>query len=211
MTVPLVEEVSPCPDPGDAMSAFADQPGLLLLESALVRDPTGQYSFLAADPFETVLLQRTPFGTDPFERLRRSLRGFESETVTGLPPSRGEPRASCPTSLGEPSRESPAPADEFVMPDMAVGFYDWVVAWDHKQKRAWIISQGLPEARPADRYRRAAERLRFVQARLKSGPQPSSSRPIAHGRLVLPRAIWRDNLKPLDWRISPAIFPVTIT
>ena len=48
----LVEELSPSQEVGDAMAAFADQPGLIVLESALVREPTGRYSFLTADPFE---------------------------------------------------------------------------------------------------------------------------------------------------------------
>jgi para-aminobenzoate synthetase component 1 len=74
MTAPLVEELFPCPEVSDALRAFADQPGLILLDSALVREPTGRYSFLAADPFEALILQETPFGTDPFERPRAILR-----------------------------------------------------------------------------------------------------------------------------------------
>ena len=49
----LVEELSPCPSVADALAAFADQPALVLFDSALVREPVGRYSFLAADPFAT--------------------------------------------------------------------------------------------------------------------------------------------------------------
>ena len=73
MTLPLVEELSPFLDVADALAAFADQPGLILLDSALVREPTGRYSFLAADPFETLVVERTVFGSDPLAPIHRRL------------------------------------------------------------------------------------------------------------------------------------------
>jgi len=33
--------------------------------------------------------------------------------------------------------------DEFQAPVMAAGLYDWTIAWDHQQNRAWIIAHGL--------------------------------------------------------------------
>jgi para-aminobenzoate synthetase component 1 len=54
--------------------------------------------------------------------------------------------------------------DEFDAPAMAVGFYDVVVAFDHEQERAWVISQGWPEREPDSRRRRAAERLRETRS-----------------------------------------------
>ncbi len=76
MNLPLVEELTPCPDVADALAAFADQPGLLLLDSALVREPTGRYSFLVADPFETFVVDRATLGRDPFESIARRLWAF---------------------------------------------------------------------------------------------------------------------------------------
>ena len=34
--------------------------------------------------------------------------------------------------------------DDFRVPDLAVGLYDWVLAFDHAASRAWLISTGLP-------------------------------------------------------------------
>ena len=31
------------------------------------------------------------------------------------------------------------------MPALAIGLYDVVVAFDHIEKRCWLISQGFPE------------------------------------------------------------------
>jgi len=32
--------------------------------------------------------------------------------------------------------------------DLAVGYYDWVVAFDHQEQRGWIISTDCPSRRP---------------------------------------------------------------
>jgi para-aminobenzoate synthetase component I len=169
MTGPRVEELSPLPEVGDALQAFADQPGVVLLDSALVREPIGRYSFLVADPFASVIVQRTPFGTNPFEGLRAELRKFESEPLAGLPPFQGGAAGLFSYELGGAFERIPrARIDEFQLPDLAVGLYDWVVAWDHRERRAWIVSHGWPAQNPIERSRRAADRLRFVQARLNS-------------------------------------------
>ena len=186
MKAPLVEELCPCPEVTDALSAFADQPGLVFFDSAQLREPTGRYSFLAADPFETVLLQKTQYGSDPFERVRTTLRKFQRETIAGLPPFQGGVAGLLSYELGGAFERIPrATIDEFALPDLAVGFYDWVVAWDHRQGRAWIISHGLPAAIANDRSHRAAERLRFVQSRLKS--RPGSCTASFQSGLILPR------------------------
>ncbi len=105
MTAPFVEELSPPPEVGEALRAFADQPGVVMLDSALVREPVGRYSFLTADPFTSVIVQKTSFGTNPFERLRSELREFASEPLAGLPPFQGARRGCSPTSWAELLRE----------------------------------------------------------------------------------------------------------
>ena len=176
MTVPIVEELSPPPEVGEALRAFADQPGVVLLDSALVREPVGRYSFLAADPFTSVIVQKTSFGTNPFEQLRAELREFASEPLAGLPPFQGGAAGLFSYELGGVfERIRRAAVDEFELPDLAVGFYDWVIAWDHRERRAWIISQGWPAQTANERARRATDRLRFVQARLNSSPKATTS------------------------------------
>ncbi len=49
--------------------------------------------------------------------------------------------------------------DEFGVPALVVGLYDVVVAFDHLEKDAWIISQGLPATDAGLRRRRAESRL----------------------------------------------------
>ena len=137
--------VSPVPTCRQALRAFADQPGLVLLDSALLREPVGRYSFLAADPFERVILQRAAFGADPFEQLADGFaRIREPSRSPALPPFQGGAAGLFSYELGGAFERIPRAAiDEFELPDLAVGFYDWVIAWDHRQQRAWIISHGF--------------------------------------------------------------------
>jgi para-aminobenzoate synthetase component I len=170
---PLVEELSPYQEVADAMGAFADQPGLVVLESALVREPTGRYSFLTADPFETHIVERALFGSDPFAPIRRRLSELETVPVAGLPPFQGGAAGLLAYELGTAFERIPrARHDEFQLPDLAVGLYDWVIAWEHRERRAWIISQGFPAIEPIERERRARQRLDFVRGRLRSKELP---------------------------------------
>jgi para-aminobenzoate synthetase component 1 len=71
----------------------------------------------------------------------------------------------------------PAPAvDEFRAPCMAIGLYDVVLALDHVDRRAWIISQGLPETDPDRRRRRAAARARHMRGWLSRRPRSVTPR-----------------------------------
>ncbi|HLQ43099.1 MAG TPA: aminodeoxychorismate synthase, component I, partial [Planctomycetaceae bacterium] len=164
--LPLVQPLDPPPDVAETLSRFADWPNVVLFDSASRRPELGRYSFLTADPFEFEELATVPFGTDPFARLRAWSRKLETPAVPGLPPFQGGAAGLLSYELGGAWERLPRPAlDEFELPWLAVGLYDWVIAWDHEQRRAWVISHGFP-ADGADRERRADERLRAVLARL---------------------------------------------
>src|SRR6185369_459319 len=162
-----------------AVRALADLPGVLLLESALVREPVGRYSFLTADPFYFERLPRAEFGVDPLANLRERTAAFATETVPGLPPFQGGAAGLLSYELGRAWERLPvAGRDEFDLPALAVGLYDWVLAWDHVANRAWVISQGFPETDCARRADRAAIRLREVCARLEASTAIRATPPL---------------------------------
>src|SRR2546422_3781960 len=66
--------------------------------------------------------------------------------------------------------------DDLAIPDVVLGLYDWVIAWDHQGQRAWVISTGIPEQGTA-RTERAAERLKFVRKRLAGRRAPKDAPP----------------------------------
>jgi len=96
---------------------------------------------------------------------------FQPTRSAGLPPFQGGAAGLLSYDLGRQLENLPRPAyDEFQLPAMAVGLYDVVIAWDHLDRRGWIISQGFPETESAARQRRAKERLDQFRSRL-AGPR----------------------------------------
>jgi para-aminobenzoate synthetase component 1 len=167
--LPLVEELSPAPDPEDVFLRLAHLPGVLFLDSALKHPRFGRYSFVAADPFEFLrCLQRDRGAID---QLAARLARFPAPGRPDLPPFQGGAAGAFSYDLGRQLERLPAPRfDEFDVPAMAVGLYDCAVAFDHAHHRAWLISQGFPETGAAARYRRALARLEKFRAWLSMPP-----------------------------------------
>jgi para-aminobenzoate synthetase component 1 len=151
------------------------------LDSALPGGPLGRYSFLAADPVALVrstgaLTQvRAPagggtwsrFAGDPLAAAQEFLAPFRTEPLDGLPPFQGGAAGYLGYDWGETLERLPrARYDDRHAPDVVLGIYDWVIAWDHASARAWIVSTGIPQ-QGAARAPRAAERLALVRERLK--------------------------------------------
>ncbi|MGI8981786.1 MAG: anthranilate synthase component I family protein [Pirellulaceae bacterium] len=185
---PLVQELRPAPDPEAVLVRLAAKPYCLFLDSAL-REPTlGRYSLLAADPFEVLTL---PVGTpEPFTWLRTKLQEFSSATLPDLPPFQGGAAGLFSYDLSRSlERISPPLFDEFQIPALVIGLYDVVLAFDHLQRRAWVISQGFPETEPARRQLRAKQRLEKFLDWLQDPADSSQLTPraglSAHGGSVL--------------------------
>jgi para-aminobenzoate synthetase component 1 len=153
--------VEPWPEAIELEQAFvrlARRPHVLFLDSAR-RDPVlGRYSFLTADPFEYLAVPAD--GSDGLGLLDQRMRAFSTPSLPGLPPFQGGAAGLLSYELGASLERIPRPAfDEFQTPALAIGLYDVVLAVDHVQQQAWLISQGFPETAPAARRKRAAERL----------------------------------------------------
>jgi para-aminobenzoate synthetase component 1 len=168
--LPLVEPIGAVENVEPLFRRLAALPGCVLFDSAR-RDPVlGRYSFLAADPFDW--LEVAADGSDGLARLRQAIAGLAAERVPGLPPFQGGAAGLLGYDLGRSLERLPCPRfDEFQAPALAVGLYDVVLAIDHVDDQAWIISQGFPETGPAARRRRAEERLRQFQSWLAAPPR----------------------------------------
>ena len=168
--LPLVEELTASIDVMSAVRALAHWPRFLLLDSSLQREPVGRFSFLTADPVTHWQLVNAQFGSDPFAEIRAESERWLGEPVPGLPPFQGGVAGLMGYELGQCWERIPSAAhDEFQLPVMAVGLYDWVLAWDHFAGRVWIISHGWPESDPSRRHERAADRIRQVKDTLATG------------------------------------------
>jgi para-aminobenzoate synthetase component 1 len=173
---PLVEPLGRTADPAEVCSKFLDLQYLLFLDSASAH-PDAQHSFLAADPAVVVRSKglTTEIGrggrwtTVPGDALGAAQALLPAELtppVSGLPPFQGGIAGYIGYDWGAVLERLPRPRyDDLHIPDVVLGLYDWVIAWDHRIGTAWLISTGLPEA-GAGQERRARERIEMVRERL---------------------------------------------
>src|SRR5262249_45461667 len=143
----------------------------------------GRYAFVTADPFRwlrargrQVWLDGTVRQVDPFAVVADQLSRFRTETVAGLPPFQGGAAGLFGYDLRHHLERLPRfRCDEFQVPDLALGLYDWVIAFDHAQGCAWLMATGLPEPDRPRQRQRAARRLRAVRCWLARPPQRTAS------------------------------------
>jgi para-aminobenzoate synthetase component 1 len=185
----VVEALVPPPDPVRCCELLAGLPYRLFLDSAARGTRLGRYSFVTADPIAVVRSKgaRTerldlPGGDhrvvdgDALGAVQALLSPHASEPVAGLPPFQGGAAGYLAYDWGRVLERLPAPRhDDLALPDVVLGVYDWVLAWDHDESHAWLVSTGLPETSPAARVQRAAARAAAVSERLRSDrPSPSA-------------------------------------
>lgn len=169
----------------DPLAVFAcvPQEAALWLDSAAI-SKQGRFSFIAFCPFESFVTKNSAH--NPFDKLAEALALYTLDTIEDLPPFQGGIAGVFGYELGKYLEKLPQSAiDDLAFPDLMVGFYDLVVAFDHQQARCWLFSSGFPEVEETKRLARAAERMSFAKALLSKSvnlDKPSNA-------TVLPEAI----------------------
>src|SRR5215831_9292258 len=153
---PCLQQVLTEHTPESLVDALAGQPGIVLLRSLLFDSPQARYSFVAARPFLTFrsfgsrceTLEpsgcRIQFG-NPWHVLDRLMNQYELLDELDLP----FPLGGCFGCWGYDLKNFVEPhlprraVNDLELPDCDVGFYDSLVAFDHRLGKAWIISTGL--------------------------------------------------------------------
>ena len=166
----VVVELDPALDPLDALGRLATLPYPILLDSAADHEVTGRYSYLAADPVATF------HGNAPDDLLadaERALASFPIARNPELPPFQGGIAGFVAYDYARLLERLPVPrAGDPEIPDVFLGLYDWVIAWDHQQRRAWLVSTGVPMMGPHQRPRaeeRSADVIERLRAERRSG------------------------------------------
>ncbi len=181
--------VVPAPmSPYDAAPRLLGLPRPVLLDSSSANGHSGRYSYLSADPFLTVRSRgrraeltgpagRTVVEADPFDLLRCLLARYPFAQPPGLPPFLGGAVGYFGYDLGRLLESLPAtnPADE-ALPELDVGFYDWVLAADHLSGETWLVATGLPAGTGAAARARLAEIEARLVAPAKSSKGPEGSK-----------------------------------
>ncbi|MFL5535347.1 MAG: aminodeoxychorismate synthase component I [Gemmatimonadales bacterium] len=181
---PLVEPLGSSDDPIDVCARFVDLPFILFLDSASSHSHSGEaqqlerFSFLSADPVSLIRSKgrntevrhaEGAWSSTPEDALsvaRRLLPHPPLSPLPGLPPFQGGIAGYIGYDWGSVLERLPsARYDDLAVPDVLLGLYDWVIAWDHREGTAWLISTGLPE-QGGGREDRARERMNQVRMRL---------------------------------------------
>lgn len=173
-TAPFVRELNPAPSVAEVLRSLADWPDLCVLESSLVREPLGRYSWVTADPIDRHCVETAVLGQDPFTLPREWIEQLRVPAVPGLPPFQAGIIGLLSYELGGCFEQLPEwPRERFAMPVALLNLYDWTLAWDHQQQRCWFIGQTVPRGghlgfQPLPSH----FRWQHVQAALQRGPAP---------------------------------------
>lgn len=162
-----------------AFQALSGLPHVLFFDSALRHPTLGRYSYLTADPLAFFRWRQGtwqvsgPLGVtssvgDPFHAIKPILASARAEPLPGVPPFQGGIAGLWSYDLCQVVEKLPRHRyDEFQAPELAVGLYDWVMAWDGVAERGWLISTGVGEAVTGQRQWSAAVRAEHVRRTLR--------------------------------------------
>lgn len=166
---PFIKEIDYI-DPSQVLLRLADESMLCFLDSAKQQNTLGRYSYIGVNPFLTikskdnlVFINEDEFIGNPFDLLKKHLLNYKGVSVKKLPPFQGGAMGYLAYDLLHHLECVPkANKDEIKIPDMYIGFYDCVIAFDYLQQQAWIISQGFPEVDKTLRQNRAEDRANWL-------------------------------------------------
>lgn len=154
-------------DPFDVFTHFHQQWGAVFLDSAQLRPNCGRYSFIGIDPFSCLVCKNET--QDPFQLLAEQLAKFPMQFHPDLPPFQGGAVGFFSYDLYRYLEDIPKHAlDDMKFPDMAIGFYDLVMAFDHEKQSAWVFSSGYPLKETLAREERAHSRLIWLTQELQN-------------------------------------------
>jgi para-aminobenzoate synthetase component 1 len=179
-------------DPLAAFAPLADRPYAVLLDSAAPGGGTGRWSYIAVDPYAVVRADAGNDAGDPFDAVRRLLPRLDPAEAVGPAPFRTGLIGFFGYELGRWLERLPAPRlPAGAVPDLLVGAYDTVAAFDRLEQRAWVFGSGLPERDPATRRARAERRVQALAQSLGTTPLSDPPPPKAV-------SLWQADFSPAE-------------
>jgi len=178
--------------PAALFKTLAGRPGSVFMDSALVdRYRLGRWSFIAYDPLFLLssrndsaafrIGKRLRWEDDnPFNTLRRTLSLFHVDTDPSWIPFKGGLIGYFGYELGRHVEKVPrTTTDDLQIPDMLIGFYDTVIAYDHIMEQWFVCHTDFKLRRPA-----MADRFQELKLLVKTAKQKmEEERGVSAGRL----------------------------
>ncbi len=146
---PVCREI-PFRSPFDVYRRFRGR-DTILLESGKGPERIGRYSFICIEPYLTFRAKngaieisyggrRTISSRHPLHRLRELVTCYRQDSVEGLPPFQGGAAGMFSYDFVQYLERLPADAiDDLDVPDAHFFMFDRVMAFDHRDERAWVI------------------------------------------------------------------------
>lgn len=168
---PIFEQID-YQSPRKVFELFASTKGNILIDSSDAgREAygTNRYSYILIDPFEQYIYHALAFkDSDPLRILEQKATFFQLTPISHLPPFQGGMVGYFSYDLTHSYYPVRRPRQhDLKCPEVAMGFYDLVCSFDHFEKKAYIISSGLPERGESSRLLRANNRLRWFKQQIK--------------------------------------------
>lgn len=172
-------------------ACFAQDDAAVLLDSAK-QSEQGRYSFIAVDPFLTIISKNGDiqcadenFVGNPFDVLQKHLSVYQLETHQDLPPFQGGVAGFLSYDLYQHLETIPMHSvDDMNSPDMALGFYDLVIAFDHQLESAWVFASGFPETVESLRKGRAEQRMAELIQRISTTERVTDVGSVTNGAVT---------------------------
>ena len=113
----------------DAFLAFGQEKGLLLMHSAGQSGTLGRYSFLMADPFDSIVANDADTSSDVLTQIKQQLNKWKTPQIPDLPPMQGGIAGLFSYELNSAFEDVPqAKHNPFPVPALVLGLYDCVIA-----------------------------------------------------------------------------------
>ena len=139
-------------EPLDVLARVADEPYAVALLSD--GSPEGHWSYVAHRPAERF------GGGDALADALLRWRGSSGECPAGAPPFRGGAIGLAAYEWGATMEPTAPQKRDALWPDLAGGFYDGLLAFDHWERRAWAIGRGVTASQAQARAAEAAASCR---------------------------------------------------
>ena len=200
--LPIDEEIDP-PAPEIAAARLARLGELSFLDSAMHHEMLGRYSYVTASPFAAfsvdsrgAMLDGKRLEGPPLAALDATLDRFACDTIAGRPPFQGGAIGVVAYEFAHHLERLARPADlDPAEPSLRLNFYDIVLAYDHNENRAFLLSSGHP-AEAGERRARAKARIAAFKSALATPAESEKPRRTAPTSSL----DWRSNVFSADYR-----------
>ncbi|MDO8569002.1 MAG: hypothetical protein Q7R57_09870, partial [Dehalococcoidales bacterium] len=196
MRQPLIEEIRTSLTAPELFPNFQEHPFSFFLDSGMDPVRLGRYSFMGSDPFlvmrsrgrEITLLRGESAENiqgNPFDVLREFLNTYSLHGEAPFPFIGGAVGYFSYDLCHFIERLPSTTVDDLKLPECYLALYDTILAYDHLEGKAYLVSTGFPELDEERGKQRAAERLKEVKSLIGRPRVTNAPPPLAGQGIVL--------------------------